>query len=114
MNTDISNSPWFLVQFRSGLKYALYFMVISFVMGTIYGVFGGLFIEPALFATSLVGMFCILNFIFAILAAIVNSLLFIFRKGNKSVYRYFGLSLGFALVFLSYFYLLHLFKIEVF
>ena len=115
MNSTISNkSPWFFIQFKSGLRYALYFMAISFVMGSIYGVFGGLLIEPALFTTSLVGMFCILNFIFAIIAAFINSIFFIFKKGIKSVFRYFGLSLGFALVFISYFYFLHLFKIEVF
>jgi hypothetical protein len=114
MTTDVQPSPWFGTQVKAGARYALYFLVISFLMGVIYGAFGGLFFGAGLFAASMVGIFCILNFPVSLLAVLVNLLLAIFKKSSRSVYRYFGLSLGFAVVWLLYFYVLHLSHIEVF
>jgi hypothetical protein len=104
----------FLHQVRSGIRYALYFAAIGFIMGIVYGLLAGLVFVPALFLVGVVGIFCILNFIVSLLAVLFNLLFAIFRKSSKQVFRYFGLSLGFAVVFLLYFYLIHLFKIEVF
>ncbi|WP_234736657.1 hypothetical protein [Tellurirhabdus bombi] len=118
MNPTLPTPPtslsWFAFQVKSGIRYALYFMAVGFVMGAIYGVFGGLIFEPALFATSLIGVFCIVNFLVAIPAVTLNLVLAVFKKSSRPIYRYFGLSLGFAIVYLLFFYGLHLAKINVF
>lgn len=105
---------WFTAHVKSGVRYALYFLGIAFVMGLVYGVFGGLVLEPGLFATSLVGIFCIINFPVSILAVLVNLVLALFKKSSPPVYRYFGLSLGFAIVYLAYFYAMHIVHVNVF
>lgn len=112
--TARSGVPWFLFQVRSGASYALYFMVIAFFMGAIYGAFGGLTLEPAFFSVSLVGIFCVLNFIVSVIATLLGAPLLMLRKDVTPLFRYFSLSLGFAVVYLTYFYLLHLLKLEVF
>lgn len=115
MTTHASTSfSWFLLQVRAGIRYALYFMVIGFIMGMIYGLFGGVYIVPGLFAVALIGIFCVMNFVVALLAAIVNLILALIKKSNRRVFRYFGLSLGFVVVFLLFFYAIHIFQIEVF
>lgn len=106
--------PWFTTQVKLGIRYALYFLGIGFMMGAVYGVFGGLVFQPALFASSLIGIFCLMNFPISVLAMLVNLLLAMFRKSSRPIYRYAGLSLGFALVFLLYFYILHLVHINIF
>lgn len=113
MNTA-TGFPWFLFQVKSGIRYALYFVVIGFAMGMIYGAFGGMLWVPAAFSVGVIGVFCVLNFIVALLALLVNGVLAIFRRSSKAVFRYFGLSFGFVLVFLIYFYLIHIFKLEIF
>lgn len=106
--------PWFAVQIKAGIRYALYFLGIGFMMGAIYGAFGGLVFQPALFASSLIGIFCLMNFPISVLALLVNLLMAIFSKSSRPIYRYAGLSLGFALVYLLYFYALHLAHINIF
>lgn len=109
-----SGFRWFLFQVRSGASYALCFIVIAFFMGVIYGAFGGLTLEPALFSVSLVGIFCVLNFTVSVIAALVSAPLLMLRKNVTPLFRYFGLSLGFAVVYLTYFYFMHLLKLEIF
>jgi hypothetical protein len=106
--------PWFTGQIKLGIYYALYFLGIGLIMGAVFGLFGGLVLQPALFAASLIGIFCLMNFPASIIAVLVNLILAIFKKSSRPIYRYFGLSLGFALVYITYFYLLHLLHINVF
>ncbi|GAB3793816.1 hypothetical protein GCM10028819_06080 [Spirosoma humi] len=118
MMVDFTLTPtpfmWFTAQVKAGIRYALFFLIIAFAMGVLFGLFGGLLFQPGLFATSLVGIFCLMNFPFALLAALINLILAAFKRSLQPVYRYFGLSLGFAVVYLLYFYVLHLAHIEVF
>lgn len=106
--------PWFTSQVKLGIRYGLYFLAVGFGMGAIYGLFGGLFLQPALFATSLIGIFCLMNFPASVVAILVNLLLALFKKSSRPVYRYFGLSLGFALVYLLFFYVLHVSHVSIF
>ncbi|MEL6824456.1 MAG: hypothetical protein AAFP70_22075 [Calditrichota bacterium] len=85
--------------FRLGFKYALIFLVVSGVMGAIYGLFGLRFYGPVVFAISLTGIFVILNFPFALIAFLGNVLLMPFSKSSTVISRYFVYSLSFLIVF---------------
>jgi len=96
-------SIYFVSHFILGVKYAHYFMVASAIMGFIYGAFGGIWIAPALVAVSYVGIFVLINFVFAFVVGVLNLITSIFGKGSKRLSRYFSFSLAFLVVFLAYF-----------
>lgn len=87
--------------FRKGAWYAVLLLVAAFVSGALYGLISGIIIQPALFAVLYTGICIIVNFIVALLTFIVN-LLFLapFRRSKRNIFKYFSLSLAFALVFL--------------
>jgi len=89
--------------FILGIKYALYFLVVSAIMGFIYGAFGGIWLAPAFVAVSYVGIFVLINFVFAFVLGVLNLLPSIFGRGSKTLSRYFLFSLAFLVVFLAYF-----------
>lgn len=89
--------------FVLGAKYALVFMLAAALMGFIYGALGGIWVAPPFVSISYVGIFVVVNFVFALVLGLLNLLLGIFGKGSKRLFRYFTFSLAFALVFLSYF-----------
>jgi hypothetical protein len=101
-----SSFSYFGNHFTAGIKYALYFMAVSAVMGFIYGAFGGIWIAPAFVAISYVGIFVTLNFVFALILGVINLFPALFKKGSKRLSRYFSFSLAFLLVFLTYFVIL--------
>jgi len=72
-------------------------------MGFIYGAFGGIWLAPAFVAVSYVGIFVLINFVFAFVLGVLNLLPSIFGRGSKTLSRYFLFSLAFLVVFLAYF-----------
>jgi len=109
-----STFHYFGRHFFLGIRYALYFMAVSAVMGFIYGAFGGIWIAPAFVAVSYVGLIVVINFVFALVLGLLNLLPVIFGKGSKRLFRYFTFSLAFVLVFLAYFALLKFSGLKVF
>lgn len=105
---------WFLSQVVRGMRYALFFMVIGFFMGALYGVFAGLIMVPGMFAVSIIGLFCILNFLVALPVLTGNLLFLIFKRASQPVFLYTGLSTGFAVVFFAFFYIIHLLDLSIF
>lgn len=89
--------------FVSGLKYALYFMAVALIIGFLYGAFGGVWLAPAFVAVSYLGIYVVINFVFALLLGALNLLPALFNKGSKRLSRYFSFSLAFFLVYLVYF-----------
>ncbi|MEM6806744.1 MAG: hypothetical protein AAF696_35410 [Bacteroidota bacterium] len=108
MNTKMN------IPILAGIKYALIFAGIAALMGVIYGAISGIVFVPALFSVTMVGIFATLNFIVALFVFLINLILMIFKKHSAQINRYFGLSLGFIIIYLSFFLLLKVFGIEVF
>ncbi|GAA4822548.1 hypothetical protein [Algivirga pacifica] len=105
--------PNAIIQFGKSLRYAFYFLVVSGVMGLIYGAFG-LTWNPLFVMIAIVGIFVVINFMIATLLVIPNGLLSLFGKGNAVLFRYFRHSLAFVMVFLAYFLFLKIFELKVF
>jgi hypothetical protein len=89
----------FLNYFAIGFKYAVIFWVVAGLMGVIYGLFGLMIWSPAIFSISLVGVFVILNFPFALIAFVINLFFLPFSKSSKVILRYFAYSVSFLVVF---------------
>jgi hypothetical protein len=95
------------IKTRAGIKFGFYFLLISFLMGILYGVFAGIPLQTGKVAAILVGVFVTINFIFSLLAMLpMIAGLILGKKGF--LLRYFGLSSGFMIVFIIYFLLLKL------
>lgn len=91
---------------KRGLKYGMVFMAVSAVMGFLYGLFGGLFLQPALVAFTCVGVFAAIFFILSLIA-LVPALLMKLAGVSISKYLIFlGISIGFVLVYLPFFILI--------
>lgn len=105
---------FFVSHFIRGSKYALYFMVVAALMGFIYGAIGGIWIAPAFVSVSYVGIFVVINFVFALILGMLNLLPGIFGKGSQRLFRYFTFSLAFLLVFLVYFAILKFSGVGIF
>ena len=98
-----SSFLYFGSHFALGVRYALYFLVVAAVMGFIYGALGAIWIAPAFVAISYLGIYVIINFVFAFLFALINLFPATFNKGSKRLSRYFAYSFAFLIVFLLYF-----------
>ncbi|MGM9477316.1 PepSY-associated TM helix domain-containing protein [Pedobacter sp. GSP4] len=91
---------YFLINFKSGLKYALIILPISFLMGALYGLPSGIVIQPAAFVVAFSCVMVCLNFICALLSEIFNILfLWPFKKGSHKITRYFALSTAFLVCY---------------
>jgi hypothetical protein len=97
-----------------GVKYALLFFALAGLMGAIFGLFGGIFVSPALAFITIVGVFVILNFLVAVVVQIINLLLYPFKKSSKKITKYFTYSLSFLFVFGLYFLFMKYSNIQVF
>ena len=104
----------FKLNFILGFKYALLFLLISAVMGLIYGAFGGRLISPMFVGITYVGIFVILNFFVALILGVVNLIPSAFGKGSTQLSKYFTMSFSFFIVFFSFFLLLKLSGLQVF
>ena len=89
-------------------------MGIAAIMGALYGLFGGLFLKPALVSVMIVGIFVAINFVFALLSVLPNVIVQFLRKKEVRLTRYFTFSLAFFLVFFPYFVLLKLVPVTLF
>jgi uncharacterized iron-regulated membrane protein len=106
---------YFLIQFKSGLKYAIVIIPISFIMGALYGLPSGIIIQPAIFVVAFSCVMVCLNFICALLSALFNILFLLpFKKGSHKVTRYFALSTAFLLCYLAVYVVLLNTGLEVF
>ncbi|GGG96778.1 PepSY-associated TM helix domain-containing protein [Pedobacter zeae] len=93
---------YFVINFISGLKYALIILPISFIMGALYGLPSGIIIQPAVFVVAFSCVMVCLNFTCALLSEVFNILFLIpFKKGSDQVTRYFALSTAFLVCYLA-------------
>ncbi|WP_293312007.1 PepSY-associated TM helix domain-containing protein [Pedobacter sp. UBA5917] len=93
---------YFLINFKSGFKYALIILLISFVMGALYGLPSGIIIQPAVFVVAFSCVMVCLNFICALLSELFNILFLLpFKKGSHKVTRYFALSTAFLVCYVA-------------
>ncbi|GAA4197148.1 hypothetical protein GCM10022289_03970 [Pedobacter jeongneungensis] len=106
---------YFIIQFKSGFKYAGIILAVSFIMGALYGLPSGIIIQPAIFVVAFSCVMVCLNFICALLSEIFNILFLLpFRKGSHKVTRYFALSTAFLVCYLAVYMLLLNTGFEVF
>lgn len=106
---------YFLIQFKSGLKYAMIILLISFIMGALYGLPSGIIIQPAIFVVAFSCVMVCLNFICALLSEIFNILFLLpFKKGSHKLTRYFALSTAFLVCYLAVYMVLLNTGLEVF
>jgi hypothetical protein len=106
---------YFLLQFKSGLKYAMIILPISFIMGALYGLPSGIIIQPVIFVMAFSCVMVCLNFICALLSELFNILFLLpFKKGSHKVTRYFALSTAFLVCYLAVYMLLLNTGLEVF
>jgi uncharacterized iron-regulated membrane protein len=94
-------SNYFGYYFKRSCRYALLLLAYSFAAGALYGLISGVVVQPGLFAVLYTGIAIIVNFIVALLVFIFN-LLFLapFKRSKRSVFKYFSVSLAFAVIFL--------------
>lgn len=91
---------------RRGLKYAVILMIVSAIMGLIYGLLGGLFFRSALVAVTFVGIFAVANLALSALTWIPLLLFTVLKKSTRILETYAGISLGFVIIYLPFFILL--------
>jgi len=106
---------YFLLQFKSGTKYAAAILLVSFIMGALYGLPSGIIIQPATFVVAFSAVLVCLNFICSLLAELFNLLFLLpFKKGSHRVTRYFALSAAFLVCYLMAYMILLNTGLEIF
>lgn len=96
----ISIRTYFVQQLKCSFKYALWTLLITAVMGALYGILSGIVIQPAVFGIAFTTVLVVLNFLVALLCIVFNIIFLVpFKKGSRLVVKYFSLSLGFFVVF---------------
>lgn len=111
-----SGSYWHILRknFLVGLRYAGWFLVLSFIMGALYGLPSGIVIQPAAFSVLFTGVLVVANFAIAIVVLIVGLILLLFGKTIYALIRYFALSFAFFVVFSGVIMAIQLSRIAVF
>lgn len=105
--TEVSIVNYFLQQMKNGFKYALWTLLITALMGVLYGIVSGIVMPPAIFGVAFTTVLAVINFAIAFLCFLFNIIFLApFKKGSRMLVRYFSLSLGFCVVFLSCYILL--------
>lgn len=89
--------------FLAGIRYALWFVIIAAAMGALYGLLGGLIVEPAIASITVVGVFVMLNLVAAILCLIPALCIKCTISQVLPLQCYIGLSFGFGFVFFIFF-----------
>lgn len=106
---------YFLLQFKSGIKYAAVILLVSFIMGALYGLPSGIIIQPAIFVVAFSAVMVCINFICSLLAELFNLLFLLpFKKGSHRVTRYFALSTAFLVCYLTVYMILLNTGLEIF
>jgi uncharacterized iron-regulated membrane protein len=91
---------YFVRQFKSGFKYAAIIILVSFLMGILYGLASGIIIQPAVFVLAFSCILVIINFFCALVSELFNLLFLLpFKKGSHRLTRYFALSTAFAICY---------------
>ncbi|MBV7441849.1 hypothetical protein KRX57_10500 [Weeksellaceae bacterium TAE3-ERU29] len=76
--------PKFNVKYLlKGFRYAGLFMIVSAVMGGLYGLISGAIIQPAMFAVVVTGAFVMINFVISVLVWIFT--LVFYSLGEQSL-----------------------------
>lgn len=100
---------------KLGIRYAMIFMLIAAAMGFIFGIFGGVILQPMLFSIVIVGIVVCMNFVISLIIVPLPMLLGkILKKKTNDIVRYFALSLGFFIVYFPVFVILRLLPFAVF
>lgn len=100
---DLKGFSWFFYNWKRGLLYAAWFVLLGAVMGALYGLISGIVIQPAVFTLLFTTVFVVINFVIALPVFIIG---LPFRAARRRITRYFALSLSFLIVFLSVYWLL--------
>lgn len=96
---EASKWKYFIQTMKSGFGYALWFILISAVMGALYGVISGIVIQPAVFTIAFCTILIAMNFAVSVICILFNTIFLLpFRKSSRSIIRYFALSLSFMLI----------------
>lgn len=98
--------------FKKGTGYALWILLVSFVMGAIYGAPSGVIVEPAFLTVYLVTSIVVLNFVVALVVSVLSLLakVVVMIRTDLKIYgsvRYFALSVSFLLVFVTAYFILY-------
>lgn len=98
---------WFLKNLVKGFRYAGWILLLSILMGALYGLPSGILVQPAVFTVAFTAILVLLNFLVAFFCMFINLLIFApFKRSSRSLTRYFALSFSFALVFIAAYMLL--------
>ena len=98
---------FFVQHILAGFRYAGWVLLLSGVMGALYGLFSGIIWQPAVFTVAFTAFFVILNFLVALPVFGIHLLKFlVVRRGGRGPVRYFALSLAFLLGFIAAYLLL--------
>lgn len=91
---------YFFVQVKGGISYASIVLLVTMLMGGLYGLIVGIIIEPAVFALAFSAILVCMNFICAIFALLFNTIFLVpFKKGKQNIIRYFAWSFSFMILY---------------
>lgn len=97
----LSSGAYLLLHLKKGLKYGSWMLLIAAFAGVLYGVISGIIIQPALFTILFTALVVTVNFLVAFILMFFNTILFMpFKKGSRSIMRYFSWSFSIFMVFI--------------
>lgn len=98
---------YFVYQLKYGFRYALYTIPIAFCCGALYGLIAGIILPPAVFAIIYMALLTVGNFIIALIVLIFQVIFLLpFKRSYRPIWKYFGISLSFLIVYVLMFALL--------
>lgn len=87
--------------FRKGIGYALWSLLVMLVMGALYGAISGIVIQPAMFFVIFAAVLIVANFVISCLTISIGFIISLFfRKIHRPILKYFVFSFAFAAVFI--------------
>lgn len=97
----INGGMYFLSQFRKGICYALWGLLLTFSSGALYGLLAGFIWQPACLAVIFGGCLATINIVIALVCFLFNILFLVpFKKGKCNILRYFAWSMAFGILYL--------------
>lgn len=90
----------FLQSLKSGFRYATITLVVTALLGVLYGLPSGIVMQPAILGIALSTIMVILNFVFSLMVVLGN-IIFLspFKRAKTNVFRYFAWSSAFAVTY---------------
>lgn len=120
MKPDNAETPltiwqYFSFHYTKGIKYGLWTLLFSLIMGALYGAVSGILLQPAAFSLIFGGILVVANFLVAMIVFVFN-LIFLapFKKGYRPIFKYFALSFAFFCLFVPVVVLINLSGINIF